>query len=454
MMKIRLTALALILLILAGGYAIYATNSPDRPFGYKPFLLGLDLQGGTQLTYEADITEVPSSEVEERMQSLKEVVARRATSGEVAGALGVTDPIIQTETVGFGDDSTHRLIVELPGVTDIEAAIDMIGETPVLEFRLANVDAPAYFDNLSATATQAFFTATGLTGRNVTGAQVQFLQGQGHVGSSPLVVVDFDKEGNELFAQLTRENIGQRIGIFLDGYLISSPVVREEISGGTAQISGNFTLEEAQSLTRDLNFGALPMPIELIGTQSVGPSLGMGVIDSDMYAGVAGLLLLALFMVAWYRVPGFVGSVALLGYIVTMLALFKFLGVTITAPGIAGLILSIGMAVDANIVIFERIKEEMKVHQKLSDAIRAGFSRAWPPIRDANITSMLTAIVLFYAFGQTFVRGFAVTLFLGVLVSMFSAVVVSRVFLLAITDGNINDRKRTLFGSGFPKKKA
>lgn len=429
MTHIRTTALVVLLILLGIGYFVYVSD--------MPFRLGLDLQGGTQLTYEADTTGVQPREVDERMESLKEVIMRRVTSGEVAGALGVTDPIIQTEQTG----SKHRLIVELPGVTDIKNAIAMIGRTPVLEFRL---------EDRYSTSTDTFLE-TGLSGRLVEKAQVNF-DGSQYAQSEPVVLLDFNKEGEELFASITRENVGSRLGIFLDGSLLSAPVIREEIAGGTAQISGNFTIEEAQQLVRDLNYGALPLPVELVNTQSIGPSLGHDVVDSGLNAGIAGLILVALFMIFWYRLPGVVGVSALIGYAIIMLGIFKGLGVTITAPGIAGFILSIGMAVDANIIIFERIKDEIRNGKKLVAAIRDGFGRAWPPIRDANITSLLSAIVLFYAFGQTFVRGFAVTFFLGVLVSMASAIVITRLFLLALATDDLGQRYKVLFKIGFDKE--
>lgn len=417
------------IILLGIGYFVYVSD--------MPFRLGLDLQGGTQLTYEADTTNVEAREINERMQTLKEVIARRVTSGEVAGALGVTDPILQTEQAG----DKHRLIVELPGVTDIESAVAMIGQTPELEFML---------EDRYSTSTDAFLI-TGLSGRLVSKAQVNF-SGSQYAQSEPVVLLDFNKEGEELFASITRENVGARLGIFLDGSLLSAPVIREEISGGTAQISGNFTVEEAQQLVRDLNFGALPLPVELVNTQSIGPSLGQDVVDSGLRAGIAGLILVSLFMIFWYRLPGIIGVIALGGYVVMMLGIFKGLGVTITASGIAGFILSVGMAVDANIIIFERIKEETRTGKRLVEAVRNGFRRAWPPIRDANITSLLTAIVLFYAFGQTFVRGFAVTFFLGVLVSMVSAIVVTRLFLLALATDSLGDKYRALFKIGFGKE--
>ena len=445
MTQIRIFALIIFTALIGVGYFVYSSETSFR--------LGLDLQGGTQLTYDADVAEVPANEVNARMQSLKEVIARRVSSGEVAGALGVTDPIIQTETAGFGADAHHRLIVELPGVTDIETAVNMIGQTPELDFRLANPDAPASFIDPTSTTTASYFTKTPLTGRLVERADVTFAGGGGgYATNEPIVLLDFNTEGKEIFAKITRENIGRRLGIFLDGHLLSSPVIRDQISGGTAQISGNFTIEEAQALVRDLNFGALPIPIELVNTQSIGASLGEGVVNDGVKAGMAGLMLVALFMIFWYRLPGLVGVVALGGYVSMMLGLFKLLGVTITASGIAGFILSVGMAVDANIIVFERIKEEMRSGKRLVEAIRTGFARAWAPIRDANITSMLTAIVLFYAFGQTFVRGFAVTFFLGVLVSMISAIIITRLFLLALSTDTLGDKYRALFRAGFGKE--
>jgi preprotein translocase subunit SecD len=261
------------------------------------------------------------------------------------------------------------------------------------------------------------------------------------------VLVNFNREGTELFAELTREYVGEQLAIFLDGELLSQPVIQEEIRGGAATISGNFDAASARELVRNLNFGALPVPIALINTQSIGPSLGEETLQRGVTAGLIGLAAVALFLIFWYRVPGIVAVVSLGIYVIIMLTLFKIIPVTLTAAGVAGFILSIGMAVDANILIFERLKEELKLGKKLPHAIRDGFSRAWLPIRDGNLSSIFTALILFW-FGTSIVEGFALTFGVGVLVSMLTAIVITRTFLLSVAGATDEKTVTTLFGSG------
>ncbi len=265
---------------------------------------------------------------------------------------------------------------------------------------------------------------TGLSGRQVKGAAVAFDSNTG----IPYVVLSFDGEGSDLFAELTENNVGEVIGIFLDGEPISTPVVREAIYGGEASIQGNFTVEEAKLLTLRLNAGALPVPIELLSQQTIGPTLGAMSLDRSIEAALIGFLLIALFMVAWYRLPGLLAIASLSVYAVVNLTLYKMLGVTITLAGIAGFILSMGMAVDANVLIFERLKEEIKSGRDLPTAIDEGFRRAWTSIRDGNMTTLIAAVVLF-SMSTSFIKGFALMLAIGILVSMLTAILVTRVFL-------------------------
>jgi protein-export membrane protein SecD len=431
MTKIKIFAVIILILGLLVGFFVFSTESnPDSNFHFK---LGLDLSGGTHLLYTADVSDIETSEVRELMGALRDVIERRVN------LFGVSEPIVQVEEGGIFNSGEERLIIELPGVTDIEEAIGLIGKTPLLEFKLPRTDVEITEDTLI----EDVFISTGLTGRMVKRANLQFEQGSGGVGlSEPVVILQFNKEGEKLFARLTRENIGREMAIFLDGELKSAPVIQQEILGGSAQISGNFTPEEARTLVRDLNFGALPVPIELSSTQSIGPTLGAEVLSKGVRAGLWGILLISLFLILWYRLPGFLASLSLTIYVILMLTIFKLIPVTLTAAGIAGFILSIGMAVDANILIFERIKEELG-GKTLEESIRTGFARAWLSIRDSNISSIITAIILFW-FGTSLVKGFALTFGLGVLISMITAITISRTLLLSVG----SEKYLKLFNSG------
>jgi protein-export membrane protein SecD len=294
----------------------------------------------------------------------------------------------------------------------------------------------------------ALFIPTELTGRYLKAAQLNFGgQYSGQLSNEPIVLLEFNSEGSELFATITREHTNERLAIFLDGAPISIPVIIQEITGGTATISGGFSPAEARALVRDLNFGALPVPIELIETQAIGASLGSDALAGGVRAGLFGLMLVAAFMVLWYRLPGLLSVVALAFYIIAMLALFKLIPVTLTAAGIAGFILSIGMAVDANVLIFERMREELKAGKEMKEAVTTGFSRAWPSIRDGNVSSILTAIILFW-FGTSLVKGFALVFGIGVLLSMLSAITVTRTFLQSLGGLPFRGVSRFLLGSG------
>ncbi|MDI6777928.1 MAG: protein translocase subunit SecD [Patescibacteria group bacterium] len=285
------------------------------------------------------------------------------------------------------------------------------------------------------------FIDTGLTGKNLKRSDVQFMSQSG----KPEVGIEFDGEGAKIFAALTKENIGKQIAIFLDGQIISAPTVQAEITDGKAVITGNFTLDECKKLAQRLNEGALPMPITLISQQSVEASLGKESLDKSLKAGAIGLVLVMIFMILYYRFLGLVASVALVIYTSIMVALFKMStgtpwSITLTLAGIAGFILSVGMAVDANILIFERTKEEIRKGRSLKGAIDEGFHRAWPSIRDSNISTMITSLILIW-FGTGFVKGFAVILLLGVLVSMFTAIVLVRTILAAVVGEWAEERK-------------
>jgi protein-export membrane protein SecD len=340
-------------------------------------------------------------------------------------------------------------------VTDVDQAVKEIGATPVLEFRLATAaelkafQASTTVQNEStttqATEYSALFKDTGLTGRMVSRASVQFNQ----TTNAPQVGLNFTTDGAKLFGSITRDNIGNYIGIFLDGNLISAPVVQAEIDGGQAQITGTFTLAEVQTLVRDLNFGALPVPISLLSTQTIGPTLGQEAVHGGIFAGIVAFIIIGLFLIAWYRLPGLVAVVALAVYTALMLALFKLIPVTLSAAGIAGFIITIGMAVDANILIFERMKEELRAGRGVSDAMHEGFTRAWTSIRDSNISSIITGVILYYFGSTSVVTGFALVFTVGVLVSMFTAITASRLFLYAVAPSKTTKLSTFLISNGF-----
>ena len=284
------------------------------------------------------------------------------------------------------------------------------------------------FSAQSATASSSQFTSTGLSGKQLKRASVTFNQTSGE----PEVNLEFNSDGAKLFGEITKRNIGKTIAIFLDGQIISNPTVNQEITGGTAVISGSFTLKDAKDLAKRLNAGALPVPITLVSQQTVGATLGADSVERSIFAGLLGIVVVILFMIIFYRLPGVVASVALILYTLIVLAVFKLWPVTLTLAGIAGFILSIGIALDANILIFERTKEELRSGRPLEAAIEEGFKRAWMSIRDSNASSIITSIILIW-FGSSLIKGFAITLLIGIVVSLFSAITVTRTLLRLIT---------------------
>lgn len=425
MSRYRFWAVIIVAAAIFGGFFIWTSESDNN----QKFKLGLDLSGGTHLVYKADISQIQSSDISSAMQSLRDVIERRIN------IFGVSEPLIQVEEGGvFGTNKEQRLIVELPGVTDVKEAIKKIGETPTLEFRLLSKDAQDKIKTGTAdldTANAAdMFLETGLTGRMLQKANIQF---DPNFATKPIVGLKFNKEGSDLFAKITRENVGSVLGIFLDGDLIEAPYIREEITGGEAVITGDFTSEQAKQVVRDLNYGALPMPISLISTETIGATLGDQAATASVKAGLYAFIAVALFLLVWYRFQGFVAVLALAIYTIINLVLFKLIPVTLTAAGIAGFILSIGMAVDANILIFERTKEELKRGKNKHDALKEGFHRAWSSIRDSNLSSIITAVILYYFASTPVIKGFALVFLIGVLVSMFSAITASRTILFAIS---------------------
>lgn len=419
---------AAIVLLISGALAWYVA-SPGHPIK-----LGLDLAGGTELIYRAD-TSLVEGDTEGALNSLREVIERRVN------LFGVAEPLVQLEqssaVVGAVED---RLLVELPGVTDVQAAVDAIGKTPTLEFRLASGE--------TASGTPEF-VPTALTGRYLKKADLQFGSQTGAgIANEPLVLLTFTDEGAALFEEITRENVGNTLAIYLDGEPISAPVIREAIPGGVATVSGGFTPEEARDLVRNLNFGALPVPIELIGSGAVGPTLGAAAFEEGLIATGIGFALVALFMILWYRLPGVIATLALVIYVVMTVALIKFIPITLTTSGIAGFILSIGMAVDANILIFERMKEELRAGKAAREALRIGFARAWSAIRDGHFTMIISSAILFWV-GTSIVQGFALVFGLGVIASLISAVFITRILLLALVPEEAGKTWRFLLETGF-----
>jgi protein-export membrane protein SecD len=590
----------IIVFLLAGGqyYNSFARSLDSRTKGViklpivteLPFRLGLDLQGGTHLVYEADVSNIPEADRGDALNGARDIIERRVN------VFGVDEPLVQVSRNASGD---YRVIVELAGIKDVNEAIKMIGETPLLEFKeldnsqesesakaeklkqlnaaikteaekalakaITNQDLNAVateyssngsvdntawyneqddaaliaavksaekgkvlnkiyesatgyeilkledvrdqaeafsdtktglkdyqinrlvFSYADADSIQTEWKNTNLTGKYLKRATVQFNPND----NSPEVSLEFDDEGAKLFEEITDRNVGSPVAIFLDGFAISTPTVNEKITGGQASISGSFTTQEAKLLAQRLNSGALPVPIALISQETIDASLGMDSIDKSLKSGLIGLLLIAIFMIVYYRLPGLASVLALAVYGLTVLAIFKaapiVLGlivvvaiialmmisfsdlkifnsglslllilfgvllftyilksVTLTLSGLAGFVLSMGMAVDANVLIFERMKEELRAGKPLKLAIDEGFRRAWPSIRDGNITTILICFILIF-FGTGTIKGFGTVLFIGVVISMFSAIVISH-NLLSLLPTAWLDKNRWLLG--------
>ncbi len=435
-MKYRLISICL--LIVFALVAFYVSGSSRFPFS-----LGLDLIGGTELTYKAD-TEKLEVGKDAALSVLRDVIERRVN------VFGVSEPVVLLESARTLSGEEDRLLVELPGVTDINEAVRQLGETPVLEFYLEKPEAQDKLNSMSPeeqlndAQILALFEPSGLTGQYLSRAILEFSQ----TGNEPSVGVTFNPEGTDILRRITSENRGKILAIVLDGKIESLPVIQDTINNGQASISGRFTIPEAKKLVENLNYGALPVPIELIGTQTIGPTLGANAVADGVRAGLIGTAAVMLLLILWYRLPGLVACLALCVYIILSIAIFKLIPVTLTAAGIAGFILSIGMAVDANILIFERSKEELARGRSLKDSLHEGFHRAWLSIRDSNVSSMITAVILFWI-GTSAVKGFALTLGIGVAVSMFTALTLSRTLLFAIVPNTDGAFSRFLFSAGF-----
>ncbi len=412
-----------------------SSNFTVGPFHFQrnlAFKKGLDLEGGTSITLKANMDGISASKRDSALDSAKAVIERRVNF------FGVSEPIVQTSKA----NNDYRIIVEIPGVTDTSQAIQLIGKTAKLTFWEEGASTSAAL-NASSSASLPIGAVqflgsnpkqTNLTGSDLQDASVVFDQSSG----KPEVQLIFTSDGAKKFADITQRNIGKILAIVLDNQIVEAPRVSQAIYGGNAVITGDFTTEQAQTLQIQLNAGALPVSLSVLQQQAIGATLGQSSLAKSLLAGTLGFFIIVVFMIVLYGRLGVVASFALAIYTLLVLSLFRLIPVTLTLAGIAGFILSIGIAVDANILIFERMKEELRKGRQQGMAIDLGFSRAWPSIRDSNISSLITSSILYY-FGTGIVRGFAFTLALGVLVSMFSAIVVTRTFLRVFYRNNSNN---------------
>ncbi|MBM3117985.1 MAG: protein translocase subunit SecD [Chloroflexi bacterium] len=418
----------LIFILILFGFGLWAVLPVDSErLGRQGLTLGLDLRGGSYLVYEADLSaKDPSQSDDDALEGVLGKIERRVN------AYGVTEPIIQRQ-------GHNRILVQLPGVKDIDEAVRLIGQTAELDFREIKLD-EAGKPVLDEEGKEQWIKATGtgsdgkereLTGKYLKPNAQVVLEPQ---TNKPEVAFEWNEEGAILFEQITKRNLQKPLGIFLDNQLISAPTVQAVIKD-RGVITG-LNIDEARTLAIQLNSGSLDVPLKIIQEQDVDATLGADSLRKSLIAGAVGMVLLVLFMILYYRMSGFVAVCALAVYGALLLAIFKLVPITLTLPGIAALLLSLGMAVDANVLIFERMKEELRSGRTLGAAVETGFNRAWPAIRDSNITTFIACIVLFWfggAMGAFMVRGFALTLFIGVAMSMFSAIIVTRTFLHFVT---------------------
>lgn len=387
--------------------------------------LGLDLAGGSRLVFEADMSKVPAERKAEALQGVRDIIERRVN------LFGVSEPTVQLSTF----ENKSRVVVELPGISDTKQAINLIGQTAQLVFEVVK-EVPG----VNGASPSATLAATNLTGADLQSAKVVFDSQNG----KPAISLQFSEEGGDKFAEITGRNIGKQLPIVLDKQIISAPVVEGQITGGNAQITGSFTIDEAKQLSIQLNAGALPVPVNLVQETTVGATLGAISVKQSILAGVVGIAMVGLFMILAYGKLGLVADAGLFVFAVITLALYKLIPVTLTLPGIAGFMLSVGMAVDSNILIFERFKEE-KDKRSVANALEVSFGRAWDSIRDANVATIITSLVLINPLDWSFlqssgpVRGFAITLLLGILISLFTGIFVSRNLLRVFVRGGKND---------------
>lgn len=410
MKKNLLVKVALILLLtIACGFVSFGIPIFGKKFDLS---LGLDLSGGSHLVFEADTSKLDASKKEQAIKSLRNVIEKRVN------LFGISESNVQTSSF----EDKDRIIVELPGIDDPQKASSLIGQTAELLFAELK-EIPG--ENGATPSSQMY--PTNLTGADLKSATTVFDQNTG----KPSVSIEFNEEGSKKFEEITSRNISKPLAIILDNNIVSAPQVNEKIVGGKAQISGNFTVEEANKLEVQLNAGALPVPVKLVEERTVGATLGSDSVLKSVKAGVIGLIMVMLFMILIYGKYGLIANIALVIFGIITLAIYKLVPITLTLPGIAGFLLSVGMAVDSNILIFERLKEEIK-NRQISSALEVSFGRAWDSIRDANVATLVTAFILANPLDWSFlhvsgpVRGFAITLALGIVISLFTGLVVSR----------------------------
>ncbi|MBU0974901.1 protein translocase subunit SecD [Patescibacteria group bacterium] len=417
---------------------------------YKKFELkkGLDVQGGIQVVLLADMSQIEEIDRVTALESAREIILRRVD------LYGLAEPVVKTLIT----ENDYRIVVELPGLNDPQQALELVGQTALLEFQLVkftevaapveeNIKTPAPVEinpevSLEEiqpqTVSSVTLEQTGLTGSQLKRSNIQFDPTTGE----PIVAIQFNEEGRELFATLTTENTGESLAIVIDNQVLMAPVIQTPIINGQATITGNFSLEEAQKLSIQLNAGALPVPITVLEQRNIDATLGEESIQKSTYAGLVGIGLVMLFMIIYYGIKGFLASIALIIYAILTLATYKLIGVTMTLPGVAGLLLSVGMAVDSNILIFERMKEELRLEKPFAVALELGFGRAWDSIKDANLATIITALILINPMDLSFlnsggmVRGFGITLLIGVLLSLFTGVVVTRTLMRLFLRGD------------------
>ncbi len=435
----RLRLLIIGIIVLLAAWVVWPENPGIRIGSFQQqirLVRGLDLQGGLQVLLEADLpaeTEVAA----EQMDTARTIIENRVNG------LGVTEPIVQLA-------GSRRILVELPGIGDTQQAVETIQETGLLEFIaldrqqaagiLPDAELITDFGATPAPAGDQTPPVQSVYHTIMTGAMLKEAGVNQDQAGNIYVVFRLDDEGKEIFGTYTTQNVGELIGILLDKRLISAPVIDEPITGGDVSIrrtGGSFSVDEANQLAIQLRYGSLPIPLRIAESTAVGPTLGEDSLRKSAMAGVIGLLAIMVYMALYYRLPGVVADMALLVYALITISLFKIIPVTLTLPGVAGFILSLGVAVDANVLIFERMKEELRAGRTIEQAIEQGFTRAWPSIRDSNLSTLITCGILFWfgsTFGASLVKGFSLTLALGVGVSMFTAIFVTRALLHPILE--------------------
>ncbi len=427
--KVFIAIIALSLLCLYLNLPLSFFHSPISFLGVSiptkfPLKYGLDLAGGSHLVFEANTKSLSEGERGRVIEGLKENIQRRVNM------YGLSETLVQTSRSG----DKLRLIVELPGVKNVNEAIGLIGQTAVLDFR----------QQKEATDAAAGFIPTGLTGADLQSAGIDF----DHDTNQPVITLQFTEKGGKKFANITKKNVGKILAIFLDKTPLSFPKVEEPIKGGRAIIRGNFDLKTAKKMAAQLNAGALPVSVKLVEQRTVEATLGKEAVKRSVRAGLVGLFCVMFFMAAYYGKMGLFADLSLVVYGLISFTLYRLIPITLTLPGVAGFILSVGMAVDANILIFERMREELRAGKEQAVAQELAFGRAWDSIRDANICTIITAFVLFNPFEWNFlpmagmVRGFALTLGLGVIISLFTGIVVTRT-LIRVLAGEAHGSNRT-----------